>query len=179
MEMTTAGAMWCRPFCLLVGGPLSLRELERAAGTFTAVLLSLLHPAVAREVAGVAEFLGDSTFGRLTVSPGRGGCFPFAKHRLERAGHTLRGSAGLASDATAADVDEHVQAVAHIKQRQRPGHGAAVFFLGEELLDRPVVDHNLAVAFRHPDTGHGGLPPAGSQVELLRRAQVRLPQASL
>ena len=89
-----------------------------------------------------------------------------------------RGGPGLAGDAAAVDVDEHVQAVAHVDQRQRADDGAAVLLLGEVLVEWPLVDDDLAVAFGHPDAGHGGLPPAGAEVELLRRAHVRrLPRA--
>src|SRR5262245_13992243 len=96
---------------------LSLRELERPAGTLAPVLLSLLHSAVAGQVAGVAEFLGDAALGRLPVGAGRCGGLAFAEHRLQGPGDALRSGPGLAGDAAAANVDEHVQPVSHVEER--------------------------------------------------------------
>src|SRR5262249_2418472 len=113
--------------------------------------------------------------------PRRGrGRFGFTKHCLEGSRHPLGGGPGLAGDPAPPDVDEHVQPVPHVEQGQRTGHGRPVLVLGEELLQRPFVDHDLAGPPGDPDAAHGRFSPPRAQVEFLLRAHVRrLPYVSL
>src|SRR5438552_9600094 len=78
-----------------------LRELEALAGTLAAVLLALLHTAIAGQEAGVAQALRQvrlGTRGHLTVRPDRGGRLGGfrrqAEHILEGTGHALADRAG-------------------------------------------------------------------------------------
>src|SRR5262245_63987710 len=111
---------------------LPLGELERATGPLAAVLLALLHPAVARQVPGVAELLGDAPLGCLGV--GRGGrLLGLAEHRLESPGDALRRGTGLAGDAAAADMDEDVEPVANLEEARGPVQHRQVLLLRHEL----------------------------------------------
>src|SRR5262245_43990142 len=86
---------------------LPLRELEALAGALLAVLLALLHAAVAREVAGVAQLLVHADGGR--IGSGIAGDGP--EHDLESAGQTLADGAGLAGEPAAMDLHDHVEPV--------------------------------------------------------------------
>src|SRR5262245_56385543 len=103
----------------------SLRELEALACSLATVLLALLHPAIAGEVAGVAQLLGHrarrilgrrGAVGRRCCR--RGGGLE-AEHVLERAGNALRACAGLAGNAAALALDCDIDAAAHLRDRQR------------------------------------------------------------
>src|SRR5262249_35054431 len=101
---------------------LALGELEALAGALFAVFLAFLHAAIAGEIAGVAEDLGDAA-GGFAVGFGRG---RVAEHGLEGAGGPLANGAGLAGDAAPLDLDDHVQPVAHLRDDQRPKDGVAI-----------------------------------------------------
>src|SRR5436190_7356677 len=76
----------------------ALAELEALAGALAAVLLALLHAAVARQVARVAQLLGhrhDGLVGRLALGGRRAGRRQ-AEHLLQRPGDALAARAGLA-----------------------------------------------------------------------------------
>src|SRR5262249_13158819 len=150
------------------GEGLPLRELEALAGALAAVLLSLLHAAVAGQVAGVAELLGHVRlpFGLLAVG---GRLAAQAEHVLQRAGHALAARAALAGEAAALDVDEHVETVAHFSDFERTDHRGAVLVLGEVLFQGPAVDLDPAAALGEPDAGHRGLAAAGTPVVGLLR----------
>src|SRR5687768_15891460 len=100
---------------------LPLRELEALPRSLPAVLLALLHAAVAGEVAGVAKLLvhaGGGTFrGALHGDGDR------AEHDLERAGHALADRARLTREAAAVNLDLHIEAVLHLGQQQRAEDG--------------------------------------------------------
>src|SRR5262245_28394287 len=83
----------------------ALGELEALAGALAAVLLPLLHPAVAGEVAGIAELLGHGDNGLVggLVRLRLGGVQ--AEHTLQSAGDALRAGAGLAGEAAAGHLD--------------------------------------------------------------------------
>src|SRR5260370_4518063 len=143
------------------GKSLALRELEALAGALAAVLLAFLHAAVAGEVAGIAEFLGHAT-ARFLLARGRG-----TEHFLQGAGHALADGARLPGEAAAVDVDEDIEAIAHVGGLQRRDHSAAVLVLGEVVLEHAIVDNDLAGAVGQAHARHGRLAPAGAPVEML------------
>src|SRR5437899_880495 len=56
---------------LMDHGLLSFRELEALASPFSAIFLALFHPSVARQVAGVAQFLAHTAHRIFFGSLGR------------------------------------------------------------------------------------------------------------
>src|SRR5262249_42668008 len=149
---------------------LPLRELEALAGALAAVFLAFLHAAVAGEIAGVAELLGHADDRVLAVAGVLG---RQAEHLLERAGDTLAGSAGLTREAAAANLDRHVELVAHVGQFERAVDGRAILVLREELVDGSLVHGYFARAFGHAHAGDGFLAPAGAEVKLLLGSRFR------
>jgi len=95
------------------------------------------------------------------------------EHDLESTSQTLASRPGLSGDASAANVDEHIEPIAHVQKRQRTAHRAAVLLFREELVVRAIVDEDLARTFRHAHAGNGALPPTRAQVKLLRCAHIR------
>src|SRR5262245_59309760 len=77
------------------GRRLAFGELEALASALLAVLLALLHPAVAGEIARVAEPLGETAF---TVGRFARRRRPDAEHRLQRTSDALANRAGLAGE---------------------------------------------------------------------------------
>src|SRR5438034_5166490 len=90
------------------GKALPLGELERLAGPLLAVLLAFLHAAVAGEVAGVAELLGEAARGGLLAVGARLRFGRAAEHALQGAGDALAAGARLAGEAAALDADMYV-----------------------------------------------------------------------
>src|SRR5882724_3347632 len=143
------------------GDHLALRELEALAGALATVLLAFLHAAIAGEVAGVAELFGHAA-ARFLLAGGRG-----TEHFLQGAGHALTDGARLPGEAAAVDVDENVEAIAHVGGLQRRHHCAAVLVLGEVVFEPAIVDDDLAGAVGQAHTRHSRLAPAGAPVEML------------
>src|SRR5688500_10298141 len=112
---------WC-----VAGSRLSLRELEAAAGAALAVLLTLLHPAVAGEKAGVAE-------GRLEAGVELG----------QGAAQAHDDRAGLAGRAAAVGVDQDVHLAAGVRHLQRAEDRLSVALVGEVFVERAAVDFDL------------------------------------
>src|SRR5689334_16436578 len=122
---------------------LALRELEAAARSPLAVLLALLHPAVAGEEAGVTERDFEAV-----VEPG------------QRAAEAHDDSPGLSRRSAPVRVHQDVHLAAGVRHLQRAEDRLAVALAREVFVERAAVDLNAAGPGRHADARDGGLPPA-------------------
>src|SRR5207245_11466566 len=140
-----------------------LGKLERLACALQAVLLSFLHAAVARQIAGVAELLGQSA-GRFLLAGSFAGQ---AEHLLQGPGDALTDGAALAGEATALDRNEDIEPIAHLGKVEGTKNRGAILLLGEVVVESAAVDHERAVPLAHAHARHRGFPPACTQIELL------------
>src|SRR3546814_6259661 len=71
---------------------------------------------------------------------------------------------GLAGGASAAGVDEDVEALGVLGQLERLAHDHARGLAAEELVERTLVDGDLAGAAAQEHAGGGGLATAGAVI---------------
>lgn len=109
--------------------PLSLDELEAAAGFFAPVLLALFHARVARQESASAEL-----FSKLFI------------HLDEGAGDAELDRAGLARNATAVRAGEHVVASFHGEVHERAVHQNVQNGAAQIFAELAAVDRDLALA---------------------------------
>ena len=70
--------------------------------------------------------------------------------------------AGLAGDATAVDAHTDVELIRELNSLERLAHNHAAGFAAEELIERTLVDGDLALAGLDVDTGRSGFAAAGA-----------------
>jgi hypothetical protein len=80
------------------------------------------------------------------------------------AGDAVAHRTGLAGLAAALDIHQDVEGVGVLGQFQRLAHDHAAGFAGEELVDRLVIDDELAAAAAQEYTGNGRLAATGSVI---------------
>src|SRR5690606_21772562 len=129
----------------LAEGPASaLRELGGAAGLVQADLLALDLARVAGHEPGLAQI----GLQRLVVLD-------------QRAGDAQADGAGLAGGATALDRDHDVELLGRLGQLERLAHDHARGLAAEELVDRTLVDGDVAAALAQEHARGGRLATAG------------------
>src|SRR4051794_26404551 len=128
---------------------LALRVLRCLACSLQAVLLALLHPRIARQQAGLAEWQSVGFGIQLQQSPG----------------DAVADRTGLSGDPPALDLDHHVEAALGPGHPERHPHLRLVDRVAEVLLERSAVDHDLALTRQQPDAGDGRLATTGAGVE--------------
>src|SRR5262245_33235124 len=106
------------------------------------VLLAFHHAVVAGEVAPVAE--------RPVL---------FRMQGLNRAGEPQNDGPGLPVDAASGRPDPHIDLPENPRGPQRRFDGQPVTLDGKVLLERAVVDRDLARSLADANAGDGGLPP--------------------
>src|SRR5690606_36116166 len=131
----------------ILNGRSALRELGRAAGLVQADLLALHLAGVAGHEAGLAQ-LGLQA--RVVVDQG--------------AGDAEADGAGLAGGAATGGGDHDVEALGVPGQLERLAHDHARGLAAEELVQRTVVDGDLARAAAQEHAGGGGLATAGAVI---------------
>src|SRR5262249_45120528 len=100
---------------------------------------------VARDEAGIAQGLAQ---GLVVLHQGTG--------------DAVTDGAGLAGDATAVDAHADVELVRELNSLEGLTHNHAAGFATEELIERTLVDGDLALAGAEVHTGRGGFAPAGA-----------------
>src|SRR5882724_6724552 len=110
-------------------------------------LLALDLARIARNEAGIAKGLAK----RLIVLD-------------QRTGDAVTDRAGLAGDAAAIHAHADVELVHGLHRFERLTHDHPAGFAAEELIERPVVDGDRALAGAQVDAGGGGLAPAGAVI---------------
>src|SRR5207253_3771086 len=78
----------------------------------------------------------------------------------------------LAGEAAAIDVHPDIEPAPHIGQFKGSKDGSAVLVLGEEIVQLPSIDLDLAVALGDAHPGHGSLPSSGSEIPVFLRFRV-------
>src|SRR5438093_22594 len=135
--MSTRGVLprWPRSTTSRSAAQSALGVLRRLPCALQAVLLALLHPRVARQEAGLAEWHPGAV--------GIGG--------EKRAGDAVADRARLAVMAAALDLDHRV--VVALGPSDAEGHGDLVQVDGvaEVLLERSAIDDDLALTGEQPD----------------------------
>src|SRR5262245_6341367 len=138
---------------------LALRELEARASALLPVLLALFHARIAREEPGLLEPLAQ-----LGVVD------------LQRAGDAVADRAGLPAGTAAVDGNHDVELVGGLGQRQRLLDDHLQHVVAEVLVERPLVDGDLAAALPDVDAGGGRLAP--SRPVVFNQSQVIPPRYS-
>src|SRR3546814_4320901 len=82
----------------------------------------------------------------------------------QRAGDAQADRTGLAGGAAAAGGDEDVEALGVLGQLERLAHDHARGLAAEELVERTLVDGDLAGAAAQEHAGGGGLATAGAVI---------------
>src|SRR5690606_5681208 len=126
---------------------LTLGELRGAAGLVQADLLALDLAGIAGHQPGLAQ-LGLQ--GLVVLD--------------QRTGDAQANRAGLAGGATALDRDLDVELVGRLGQLQRLAHDHARGLAAEEVLDRAIVDGDVAAALAQENARGGRLATAGAVI---------------
>src|SRR5690606_25951424 len=128
---------------------LALRELGCTTRLVQADLLALDFAGVAGHEAGLAQL----RLQRVVILDQRTGDAPTDR-------------TGLAGGAAAGNGDVDVELVGRLGQLERLAHDHARGLAAEELVDRALVDGDLAIALAQVDAGGGGLAAAGAVILL-------------
>ena len=100
---------------------------------------------------------------RASAGPNRADALHLRAELLHGAGQAELDGVGLPGDAPALDADNHVDLLALAGLHQRGQHGIALLDVVKELLQRAVIDGDLALAGPDPHAGDRGLAPACAQ----------------
>src|SRR5690606_24854341 len=125
----------------------ALRELGSAAGLAEADLLAFDLARIARHIAGVAQRLAQ--------------CFVVLD---QRTGQAMANRAGLAGDAAALDRDVDVEITVQAHGLERLAHDHTRRLAAEELVERTLVDADVAAALAQEHAGGRGLAAARAVV---------------
>src|SRR5689334_3645480 len=82
----------------------------------------------------------------------------------QRTRDAMTDRAGLAGDAATVDPHGDIELVHELHGLERLTHDHTARFAAEELIERPVVDGDRALAGAQVDPGGGGLAPAGAVI---------------
>src|SRR5262249_39629092 len=82
----------------------------------------------------------------------------------QRTRNAVANRTGLAGDAAPIDAHRDIELVHELHGLERLAHDHAARFATEELIERPVVDRDGALAGAQVDASGGGLAPTGAVI---------------